>query len=1201
MLTYHKYLGGVIAIWKYNGPIRDVSGSRSSVQATSASDWELYYVTVLQSPIHHLVWHAGQGMLGAIIDDGTVVFTETIMKAGVCGTLAVIQTSSKKVMVTSNNQDRWVQDTGILVKGISASSSAFVCWGGKSAIAYRLDVQLNKLDVCGEQFPTTAKSMVIGDTFHISEDIIVIAENSYLKICNLSGVQKASISFSETEGNPEYLDLNGKYLAAITTKGCIKIFDVGTPTKPKALGTPGYFLSANDKGNSTSKNSLKSSPGKVSIKSNTDNSNLSSLLLVVRSIKVNCNGTKVAILADHVEGVLQVRHPDSKLHIYDRYEGSLYHYDFYDVRRRPSSIFWDAADDRMIACEATRTQTASSAAATSAKDTLTKNSTTALSDEAMTEVEVFLFFATVDHGLLMQDSFQRLPPYGSMVGFTVPKLYFRSDSSNSGSDDSSKMYTKVMRDFIGIKDVDETITLALLDFSYNLTLGKLDEAYRAVKTIGSSTIWENMAHMCVKTKRLDVAEVCLGHMGHARGAAAVRESKVLYPNDTETSIGILAIQLGLLDDSVRLFREAGRHDLLNQLYQASGYWSKAIDISESSDRIHLKNTHYKYAKHFESIGDVANAIKHYEISDNSTTEVPRMLFSLGKIDELEDYVHKSDDAKLLKWWAAYLESNGKYDKARKYYKKSGDYLSLVRIACFQGDITRASDIVNQTSINDKGATIDLRAASYHFARQLENQGQYQDAINYYAQSGCYNHSIRIARAYGLDAELMKFALKSTTSLMLDCAQHFELKGEPEKAIQLYHKGGDVSKALSLCFENDKLSKNSTIFDMINAIVNDLGAASSPAILAKCADFLMANKQYDKAVELYIQAKKISLAIDMCLHHKVPINDAMIEKMTPTDDIPADERKNLLKDLGKALKKQGIFTQASKKYTQAGDRVRAIKCLVRSGDTAAVIQYASISRTNEIYTLAANYLQQMNWRDSIDIMKSIVTFYTKAKAFEQLAGFYDSCAQVEIDEYRDYDKAIGAMKEALKQLLKAVPQTRQIENLGSSLEKRILLIEKFIQARRCAVQGEGDTMVAICESLLQEPLLEEAVRSGDCLSMLIEYFYSKGKMRDAYTYIQEMDSRRIPINPYIDSKILEEIYKAVGVSLHNSKTGDESKSNKNSSSGNINKSKGNSSNSNSNFDDEDIDEDIDEEIEIDEDYSPVTARNNGRPKSAAVRK
>ena len=81
--------------------------------------------------------------------------------------------------------------------------------------------------------------------------------------------------------------------------------------------------------------------------------------------------------------------------------------------------------------------------------------------------------------------------------------------------------------------------------------------------------------------------------------------------------------------------------------------------------------------------------------------------------------------------------------------------------------------------------------------------------------------------------------------------------------------------------------------------------------------------------------------------------------------------------------------------QAGDRVRAIKCLVRGGDTKAVIQFATISRNNEIFTLAANYLQQMNWRDSVDIMKAIVMFYSKAKAFEQLATFYDSCAQVSL--------------------------------------------------------------------------------------------------------------------------------------------------------------------------------------------------------------
>ena len=57
------------------------------------------------------------------------------------------------------------------------------------------------------------------------------------------------------------------------------------------------------------------------------------------------------------------------------------------------------------------------------------------------------------------------------------------------------------------------------------------------------------------------------------------------------------------------------------------------------------------------------------------------------------------------------------------------------------------------------------------------------------QSGCYNHSIRLAKRYGLDAELMSFALKSRESLMVDCAKYFEEKEEFEKAVQLYHKVG----------------------------------------------------------------------------------------------------------------------------------------------------------------------------------------------------------------------------------------------------------------------------------------------------------------------------------------------------------------------------------------------------------------------------
>ena len=55
--------------------------------------------------------------------------------------------------------------------------------------------------------------------------------------------------------------------------------------------------------------------------------------------------------------------------------------------------------------------------------------------------------------------------------------------------------------------VDEKTSAALLDFSLHLTVGDMDKAYAAVRLIKSATVWENMAHTCVKTRRLDVAEV----------------------------------------------------------------------------------------------------------------------------------------------------------------------------------------------------------------------------------------------------------------------------------------------------------------------------------------------------------------------------------------------------------------------------------------------------------------------------------------------------------------------------------------------------------------------------------------------------------------------------------------------------------------------------------------------------------------------
>ena len=172
-----------------------------------------------------------------------------------------------------------------------------------------------------------------------------------------------------------------------------------------------------------------------------------------------------------------------------------------------------------------------------------------------------------------------------------------------------------------------------------------------------------------------------------------------------------------------------------------------------------------------------------------------------------------------------------------------------------------------------------------------------------------------------------------------------------------------------------------------------------------------------------------------------------------------------------------------------------------------------------------YHCQMNWRESVDIMKAIIQFYTKAQAFEQLAGFYDSCAQVEIDDYRDYEKAIGALKEATKYLAKTV-DSRNAKEFSTVIEQRIGLIERFVLARK-AMQRDPETMVELCVALLAEPMLEDAIRTGDCLAMLVDYYHAQGNLREAFTYVREMEQRNIALHPYIDAQILEEVFRANG--------------------------------------------------------------------------
>lgn len=71
----------------------------------------------------------------------------------------------------------------------------------------------------------------------------------------------------------------------------------------------------------------------------------------------------------------------------------------------------------------------------------------------------------------------------------------------------------------------------------------------------------------------------------------------------------------------------------------------------------------------------------------------------------------------------------------------------------------------------------------------------------------------------------------------------------------------------------------------------------------------------------------------------------------------------------------------------------MKALLKSGDTDKIIFLAGVSREKEVYVMAANYIQALDWRSNPQLLNTVIQFYSKAKAYQALANFYVACANV----------------------------------------------------------------------------------------------------------------------------------------------------------------------------------------------------------------
>uniref|UniRef100_A0A3B5KY38 Intraflagellar transport 140 homolog (Chlamydomonas) n=1 Tax=Xiphophorus couchianus TaxID=32473 RepID=A0A3B5KY38_9TELE len=1020
---------GRIAMWKT--AMQPMSSS--SYKADAKALWKLQTPTEIHGNVTELQWGSNQNLLAANNSRTVLILSEHVMSAHFGQQVAAVQLAPTQLSITNFSRGETLPlQCDMHIRGVCVSKDSVTVWNGKHISVFELSG--TALHVTGS-FPCDSHIVAVHD-----ENLYTVEPNR-VQIRTPQGTVKQLLTFSRAEGNPVLLDVCQSYLAVGTDTAHIRVYDLSRRDAKAHCGAKNLSDHISDLG-------------------------------ALRSVKCNASGSQVSLLASQVNG-----RPDHKVYFYDIEMDTVTHFDFFTGRpyysycsciklmeneiggRFPVAHCWDENEPRLFVCE-----------------------TAPIGSEKSEDVSVVTLFCTQEHGLLLQDCFSRPSGLQALLALDVPYYYFTCKVSSvpiraAPASPPVMASRRPLRDFVGLEKCEKGTRDAMLNFSFYLSVGDMDEAFKSIKLIKSKAVWENMARMCVKTRRLDVARMCLGNMGNARAAKAVKEAEA--ESEPEARVAMLAIQLGMLEDAEKLYKSCHRYDLLNAFYQAFSEWPRALETAEAHDRIHLRTTYYNYAKYLESMGHKNLALAYYEKSDTHRVEVPRML--QDDTVSLEVYVTKAKDKNIYKWWAQYLESQSNMERALLFYERAQDYLSLVRVHCYLGNIPEASQIANNTGD---------RAASYHLARHYEGHEDIKQAVHFYTRAQAYNNAIRLCKENSLDDQLMNLALLSNPEDMMEAACHYEEKGKHlDRAVALYHKAGYVSKALELAFATEQ-------FAALQLIAEELNENSDPALLARCSDFFVQHSQYEKAVELLAAAKKYPEAVELCLTHNLTITEDLAERMTVTDskDLTEEAGKALLEKIADCCMSQGSYHLATKVYTQAGNKHRAMKALLKSGDTDKIAFFANVSRQKELFIMAANYFQSLDWRKNPKNLKRIIEFYTKGKAPDLLGGFYEACAQVEIDDYQNYEKALDALMEAFKCLSKAKDgSSGQQEVRLADLQHKIVLIKKFVHIRRLYSE-DPDEAVRMCEALLEEPELNPAVRIGDAFGFLIDHHCQQGRLQ-----------------------------------------------------------------------------------------------------------
>ncbi|KAK0096463.1 hypothetical protein PV326_005425 [Microctonus aethiopoides] len=1014
----------------------------------------------------------------------------------------------QQMMCASYNDDTWVSQTfptqllietgdnqvhtlkaDIQIQILAINSNFIVISSCKQIAVYRIDRNGSLITFVEQQtFNCDTEKILIYET------TLIILTPISIQLRSIDGNVLQTLPSLPEEGEPITMELTGPYLTVASLNGILKIWDISK--REAKLHTRALIVHEviNDFAE-----------------------------IIDAKCNLDCRCVSITVAMSNLL-------PSSIMYIWDIEGDEIFEYDFAKLSdknindhgklttisksnaRLVTAHCWDTVDPRLLVCRAQKTEIRSTKGSA-------KGSTEMVDINSEADVVLVSLFVTSEHGIAIRDIRPMDDANCRLLGVKSPYIIILNPDQME-NENGSKVMQLIMREFEELGSCDDATKKAIMDFSFHLSMANMDEAFKSIKAINNETVWKSLAKMCVKTKQLDMAVLCLGHMKHVRGVRSLREAMKNSTLNLDAKIGILASELGLYDDAERLFYQAKRLDLLSDLLEGCNKYNESMTLSASHNKIREKLSCYNYAKLLEQQGDIAKAIEMFTKSDCHYFEVPRML--LNQPNELQRYLANTDSLRIKNWHAQYVESMGDMEGALRLYDEAKDTLAVTRLLCYLGREDQVNEIVTKTN---------HAASAYHLAAHYESINNPSQAVHFYTMAKAYNNAIRICKENGMTEELWPLAMLASRQSQIDVAKYYEENEQPDKAVLLYHKAALLPKALDLAFSTQQ-------YDALQLITMDINADSDPELIQKCADFFVKNRQIDKAVELLATGKKYNEVLNLIQEHNIILNEDLAEKMTIVkmdNDIERERMRILiLEKIGEIAFEQGNYHLATKKFTQAGNKLRAMKALLKSGDTEKICFFAQVSRQRDIYIMAGNYLQSLDWQNQPDILKNILNFYSKAKAMDLLANFYVACAQVEIDEFQNYEKALDALNQASRCLAKVTnAQDNEVHKRAVEVVNiRMATIKRYLDIKKSFDRGESEAAVYQLRQLIDAhgSNLEQSVRRGDLFATITQHYVNIGDMEKARSSIEEL-KRLVPsinLSYYYNSNLLE----ALGYRIHN---------------------------------------------------------------------